>query len=92
MQELLEYIVRSIVTHPDAVVVTQVMSEDQSHVTLRLAVDQEDMGLIIGKEGNIARSLRNLVKVAAMKQNKRVYIDILEHIDEVPAPSETLAA
>ena len=78
MQELLTYIVTSIVHHPDEVAVTQVESEDGQHVTLRLSVHADDMGIIIGKEGNIARSLRNIVKAQALKHNQKVYIDILE--------------
>jgi predicted RNA-binding protein YlqC (UPF0109 family) len=78
MDSLLLYIVQRMVTHPDDVAVTPVESEDGQHLTLRLSVHQDDMGLVIGKDGNIARSLRNLLKVAAMKQHKRVYLDILE--------------
>jgi predicted RNA-binding protein YlqC (UPF0109 family) len=78
MQELLTYIVQSIVQHPESVDISQVISEDGSHITLRLSVHPDDMGIIIGKEGNVARSLRNIVKVLAAKSDKRVYIDILE--------------
>lgn len=78
MQELLTYIVTAIVHHPDEVSVSQLESEDGQHITLRLSVHPEDMGLIIGKEGNIARSLRNIVKAQAIKHNQKVYIDILE--------------
>jgi predicted RNA-binding protein YlqC (UPF0109 family) len=78
MRELLHYVVTAIVHHPDDVVITEVVSEDGSHLTLRLSVNQEDMGLIIGRDGNIARSLRNIVKVLAIKHNQRVFIDILE--------------
>ena len=78
MQELLTFVVKSIVNHPDDVVVTSVSSEDGQHITLRLSVNPADMGTIIGREGNVARSLRNLVKVAAVKHDQRVYIDILE--------------
>lgn len=78
MQELLTYIVTAIVHHPEAVSVSQVESEDGQLVTLRLSVHADDMGLIIGKEGNIARSLRNIVKAQALKHNQKVYIDILE--------------
>ena len=81
MQELLTYIVTSIVHHPDSVRVTQMESEDGQHVTLRLSVHPDDMGVIIGRNGNIARSLRNIVKARALKKNQKVYIDILEAED-----------
>lgn len=81
MQELLTYIVTSIVHHPDSVQVTQMESEDGQHVTLRLSVHPDDMGVIIGRNGNIARSLRNIVKARALKKNQKVYIDILEAED-----------
>lgn len=78
MQELLSFIVTAIVRHPEDVVVTQVESEDSQHITLRLTVHPEDMGLIIGKGGNIARSLRSIVKAKAIKNSQKVYIDIIE--------------
>ncbi len=93
MQELLAYIVTAIVHHPEDVAVTEIFSEDGEHVTLRLKVNPEDMGLIIGREGNVARALRNIVKVSAMKNNKRVYIDIIESgeidAESAPAPEES---
>lgn len=82
MKELLTYIVTSIVTHPDEVEVTQVESEDGKHITLRLSVHPDDMGLIIGRQGNIAKALRNIVKARALQHNQKVYIDILEQSGE----------
>lgn len=85
MESLLTYIVQHIVTHPEDVVVTEVPSEDGQHLTLRLTVNQEDMGLVIGRDGNIARALRNVLKVGALKHNQRVYLDILDNQTEVEA-------
>ena len=59
MQELLTYIVTAIVHHPEAVTVSQVESEDGQHITVRLSVHADDMGLIIGKDGNIAMKHMN---------------------------------
>lgn len=78
MDELLTFIVQHIVEHPDDVEVIAVPSEDGQHLTLRLSVNPEDMGMVIGRDGNTARSLRNLLKVAAIKNHQRVYLDILE--------------
>lgn len=83
MDSLLTYIVQHIVSRPEDVRVSQVVSDDGQHLSLRLSVNQEDMGMVIGKDGNIARSLRNLLKVAALKHNQRVYLDILESGAEV---------
>jgi predicted RNA-binding protein YlqC (UPF0109 family) len=91
MDDLLTYIVRHIVTHPDEVAVSQVISEDEQHLTLRLAVNQQDMGLVIGKDGNTARALRNILKVAALKSNQRVYLDILEAGADAPTQDEVVA-
>jgi predicted RNA-binding protein YlqC (UPF0109 family) len=78
MDSLLTYIVQHIVNHPEEVVVTSIPSEDGQQVNLQLSVHPEDMGIVIGKDGNIARALRNLLKVGALKQQQRVYLDILE--------------
>ena len=74
IKELLEILAKSLVDKPDEVVVTQVDSDDV--VTLSLRVAQGDVGKVIGKQGRIAKSIRNLVKAAAVHQNKRVVIEI----------------
>ncbi len=78
MNELIAYIAQSIVQHPDQVVVTEDLSEDNNTTTLHLTVHPDDMGSIIGKDGNIARALRSIAKALAIKQGQRVYIDIVE--------------
>ena len=75
MKELVEYIARSLVDHPEMVRVTQV--EGEQSIILELQVAQEDMGKVIGKEGRIANAIRTLVKVAAAREGKRAVLEIL---------------
>jgi predicted RNA-binding protein YlqC (UPF0109 family) len=76
MKELLELIARSLVDHPDEVVVTEV-DGDQS-VVYELQVAREDLGKVIGKQGRTARAIRTLVASAGAKQSKRIGFEILE--------------
>jgi len=76
MKELLELIARSLVDHPDEVVVTEV-DGDQS-VVYELQVAREDLGKVIGKQGRTARAIRTLVASAGAKQRKRIGFEILE--------------
>ena len=76
MKELLLYIARSLVQHPDQVTVTEVETGDE--LTLELRVAPEDMGKVIGKQGRIAKAIRTVVKAAATKENKRVVVEIIQ--------------
>jgi len=75
MRQLVEMIAKALVDYPDKVTVEEVES-DQS-VTLELRVAPEDMGKVIGKQGRIAKAIRTVVKAAAVKENKRVVVEIL---------------
>ena len=75
MKELLEMIARALVDNPDEVNVTVV--EEENNTILELRVAEEDMGKIIGKRGRIAKSIRTLVKSYAIKENKRVMVEII---------------
>jgi predicted RNA-binding protein YlqC (UPF0109 family) len=74
--EFLEYVVKALVDTPDAVSVTR--SVDEMGVLLTLAVAPDDMGKIIGRDGNIAKALRTLLRVVGMKHNARVNLKINE--------------
>lgn len=76
MKETLHYIVSSIVDHPDQVIIDEV--DDEGYVTLTITVAREDMGKVIGKEGKVIRAIRNIMKVKAMKHNKRINISLAE--------------
>ncbi len=74
MKDLIEYIAKCLVDKPEEVRVTEVMSEEW--VTLRLEVAPDDMGKVIGKQGRIARAIRTLLKVVAVKEGTRVALEI----------------
>jgi len=75
-QEFVEYVVKSIVDHPDDVVVDR--SVDEMGVLLTLTVNPEDMGQIIGRQGATAKSIRTLLRVLGAKNNARVNLKINE--------------
>lgn len=75
MKELLEKIAKSLVNNPDEVNVTEV--EENQSLILELRVAEEDMGKVIGKQGRIARAIRVVIKAAAIKENKRVVVEII---------------
>lgn len=75
MKELLEMIAKALVENPDEVSVTVV--EEEYNTILELRVAEEDMGRIIGKRGRIAKSIRTLIKSYAIKQKKRVLVEII---------------
>ncbi len=77
MRELLEYLVRSLVEHPDAVKVEE-FEEDDGTIVLELSLDDDDYGQVIGRGGRTAQALRTLIKAAAVKDNRRVLLDIVE--------------
>ncbi|MGE4271513.1 MAG: KH domain-containing protein [Desulfitobacterium sp.] len=74
MKELVEVLAKALVDHPDQVLVAQ--SETDRSVHLQLTVAPEDMGKVIGKQGRIANAIRTLVKAAAVKDGRRVHVDI----------------
>lgn len=76
MKELTEFILKNIVDHPDAVEIKEEKNDDQ--VTLKARVHPDDLPKTIGKEGNVIRSIRNLVKVAARKKNFWLNLELLE--------------
>jgi predicted RNA-binding protein YlqC (UPF0109 family) len=78
MKELLEYIAKSLVSKPDEVSVTEVPMGNDRSVTLELRVAREDMGKVIGRQGKIARTIRTIMKAAAVKENTRVQVEIVQ--------------
>lgn len=75
-QEFLEYIVQSIVNNPKDVRVERTV--DERGVLLSLHINQQDMGFVIGRQGNTARALRTLLKIVGTKANARVNLKIVE--------------
>ena len=76
MKELLTYIARNLVEHPDAVSVSQY--ERDSEIILELRVAPEDMGKVIGRQGRIAKEIRALIRSVAQRQGKRVSVEIMD--------------
>lgn len=76
MKDLVEYLVRSLVDHPDEVSVDEV--EEQSGVVLELRVAGSDMGRVIGRGGRVINAMRSLVQVAAAKAGKHVSLELIE--------------
>lgn len=76
MKELVEFIVKSLVEQPDEVHAVEVQSGTSSIVELTVA--KSDMGRVIGRGGRIINSIRRLVQVAAVRQGKRVSLELIE--------------
>ena len=76
MKELLETIARALVDYPEDVNVNEV--EADKSLILELKVAKEDMGKVIGKQGRIAKAIRTVVKAAAIKDDKRVIVEIIQ--------------
>ena len=76
MQELVEYISKSLVDRPEEVRVS--LEEKEDVTVLHLSVAKEDLGKIIGRQGRTARALRTLVNAASAKQERRCILEIEE--------------
>ncbi len=76
MKELVEVIAKSLVDHPDEVVVTE--REGDRALIVELSVAKSDMGKVIGKQGRIAKAIRAVVKAASMREDKKVIVEIAE--------------
>ena len=76
MTKLVEAIAKSLVDNPEAVNVTETEGSQGTVIELRVAPD--DMGKVIGKQGRIAKALRTAVKAAAVRENKKVTVEIIK--------------
>jgi predicted RNA-binding protein YlqC (UPF0109 family) len=76
MKEFIEHIVRALVEHPDQISITEV--EGTRTTVYELRVGEGDLGKVIGKNGQTAKSLRTLLTAAAARQGKRAVLEILE--------------
>lgn len=87
-KQFLEYVVTSIVDHPADVKIERTV--DQMGVLLTLSVNPEDMGKVIGRQGNTARAIRALLRVVGLKNNARVNLKINEPEGSVRAQSQSV--
>lgn len=74
MKELVEYVAKGLVDHPDQVKVTE--SVDRDTVFLELHVASGEVGRVIGREGKLANAVRALLRISAARSRKRVVLDI----------------
>lgn len=74
LKAILTDIAKAIVDTPDEVTVLQ--TEDENSITLVLSVAPDDMGMVIGKHGKIAKSIRSVIKAAAGNTGKKVNVEI----------------
>jgi hypothetical protein len=83
-QEFLEYLVKSIVDHPDDVKIDRKV--DEMGVLLDLKVNPEDMGMLIGRQGSTAKAIRTLLRIIGARHNARVNLKIEEPEGGVARP------
>ena len=76
MEELVCYIAKSLVDHPEAVKVSS--HTDGDTVVIALSVADGDMGKVIGRQGRIAKAIRTVVKAASVKEDKKYMVEIVE--------------
>jgi predicted RNA-binding protein YlqC (UPF0109 family) len=77
VKDLLEYLARGLVERPDEVRINEVQEDDGS-IVLELSVADDDYGSVIGRGGRTAAALRTVVKSAAVKDRRRVFVDIVD--------------
>jgi predicted RNA-binding protein YlqC (UPF0109 family) len=77
MKELLEFLARGLVERPDQVDVRE-LAEDDGSIVLELSVAEDDYGSVIGRGGRTAQALRTVIKAAAAKDKRRVFVDIVD--------------
>jgi uncharacterized protein len=73
-RELIEYVAKSLVDHPDELQITEV--EDEGLVVYQLHVASRDIGKVIGRRGRVARAMRTLLKVASIHNHRRAVLEI----------------
>ena len=74
MKDLVMQVTKALVDHPDEVRVLQ--TERNDHVLLEITVSTEDVGKVIGKQGRIIKAIRNVVKACALRDNKKVSVEL----------------
>ena len=76
MQQLIEFIAKLLVDHPEQVTVREFGTGDR--VRLELTVARDDMGRVIGKSGKVANSIRTVLRIAAEREGKQATLDVVE--------------
>ncbi|MCB0378149.1 MAG: KH domain-containing protein [Bdellovibrionales bacterium] len=76
LRDLVDFMAKALVDHPDSVQVNEVVGEQTTVV--ELAVAKEDLGKVIGKQGRTAKSMRTILNAASTKLQKRSVLEIME--------------
>ncbi len=76
MKNTLDLIIKGIVDNTDEVEITE--EENDGVVNLTVKVNPDEMGKVIGKEGKVIRAIRNVLRIQAMKENKKIFINLAE--------------
>ena len=71
------FVIKALVEKPESVKITRTV--DEMGVLMSLDVDKDDMGKIIGKNGKVIKAIRNVMKIPAIKNNKKIYITLSEN-------------
>jgi predicted RNA-binding protein YlqC (UPF0109 family) len=77
LKELLEFLARTLVDHPDQVEVRELQEDDETTL-LELKVAAEDRGKVIGRHGRTAKALRSVMKAGGVKDGKRILVEIVD--------------
>ena len=76
MRDLLEFLTRALVEHPEQVVVEEL--EEDGDLVYEISVAEDDLGRVIGRRGRVANAIRSVAKAAAVRIERRVIVDILD--------------
>ena len=76
MKEILEVLIKNLVEHADEVTITE--KEEGKTTVFEVKVSESDMGKVIGKQGRIAKSIRNIMKSVSAKEHKKVVVEFLD--------------
>jgi predicted RNA-binding protein YlqC (UPF0109 family) len=83
-KDFLEFVVKSIVDHPDEVKIDRKV--DEMGVLLSLSVNPQDMGQVVGRQGTTAKAIRSLLRIVGIKNNARINLKIEEPAGSTRAP------
>ena len=75
MKEILETIIKNLVSEKEAVSINQI--DGEKSVIFEVKVAEHDMGKVIGKEGRVAKAIRTVIKAVAAKEEKRVTVEFI---------------
>ena len=78
MKELLTYVARNLVDHPEQVSVNEIQSDGETILELRVAPEDTGNGKVIGRQGRIAKEIRTLIRSVAQRSGKRVSVEIVD--------------